>query len=79
MTLKNKEDIHIFKENDVRYFIVYDPKQREYYNAQTDIFLSDDDISYLQLRPYDKITTPLPEPLPVDYFTRWEADETQCL
>lgn len=49
--------------------IVYDPQQREYYNKTTDIFLSDDDIEYHKLRPYDKITTPLPKYTPRDYFT----------
>lgn len=49
--------------------IVYDPGQREYYNTQSDIFLSDDDIEFHGLRPYDQITSPLPSPLPENYFT----------
>jgi hypothetical protein len=48
--------------------IVYDTLQKEYYNTRTDIFLSDDDITYLKLRPYSKIVSPLPNPLPENYF-----------
>lgn len=51
--------------------IVYDPSQKEYYNNRIDIFLTEDDISFHKLRPYDKITSPLPSPLPSDYFTNW--------
>ena len=51
--------------------IVYDPQQKEYYNTKTDIFLSDDDINYHKLRPYANITTPLPDPLPTNYFKEW--------
>lgn len=54
--------------------IVYDVGQREYYNRKTDIFLTDDDIAYYKLRPYSLITTPLPDPLPFDYFTRWKYE-----
>lgn len=48
--------------------IVYDPKQGEYYNIRTDIFLSDDDIAFHELRPYSEIPYPLPHPLPEGYF-----------
>lgn len=48
--------------------IVYDPQQREYYNIKSDIFLTEDDISYHKLKPYSEITSPLPNPLPTDYF-----------
>lgn len=48
--------------------IVYDQQQREYYNTQTDIFLSDDDIMYYGLKTYNQIPTPLPSPLPEGYF-----------
>lgn len=51
--------------------IVYDSSQKEYYNTRTDIFLTDDDINFHHLRPYDKITTPLPDPLPENYFKEW--------
>lgn len=51
--------------------VVYDQSQKEYYNTQTDIFLCEDDITYHKLRPYDKITSPLPSPLPEDYFTNF--------
>lgn len=51
--------------------IVYDSLQREYYNIHTDIFLSDDDIAFYKLRPYTHITSPLPNPLPKDYFKNW--------
>ena len=74
MSLRNKTDIEVLKDPNEVYIIVYDPLQKEYYNIRTDIFLSDDDISYCKLRPYDKITSPLPSPLPQDYFTKWETD-----
>ena len=68
MPLKNNTDISVAP------CVVYDPLQREYYNHRTDIFLTDDDISFLKLRPYTHITNPLPNPLPVDYFTNWEKE-----
>jgi hypothetical protein len=71
MPLRNKTDIQVYPD-DHRDHIVYDPEQREYYNWRTDMFLSEDDISILKLRPYDKITTPLPNPLPPDYFYYWD-------
>ena len=52
--------------------IVYDTVEREYYNTSTDIFLSEDDITAFALRPYSSITSPLPTPLPSDYFTNWK-------
>jgi len=52
--------------------IVYDSKQHEYYNISTDIYLTEQEIANHKLRPYDKITTPLPAPLPKDYFTKWK-------
>jgi hypothetical protein len=74
MGLRNNTDIPVLKERNDVYIIVYDPLQKEYYNVRTDIFLTDDDISYHKLRPYDKITSPLPDPLPSDYFTKWDTD-----
>ena len=65
-----KQDIKVF--SDPRFsHIVYDPQQREYYNTRSDIFLTEDDISYYKLRPYTQITSPLPKPLPTDYFTNF--------
>lgn len=65
-----KQDIKVF--SDPRFsHIVYDPQQREYYNTRSDIFLCEDDISYYKLRPYTQITSPLPKPLPKDYFTNF--------
>jgi len=72
MPLRNNTDISVLKHGNEVYHIVYDPLQREYYNCRTDIFLTDDDIMFYKLRPYDKITTPLPNPLPVDYFVKLE-------
>lgn len=67
-----KGDISIFpKGHNFHRNIVYDPLQREYYNNHNDIFLSDEDVDFYKLRPYDKITSPLPTPLPDDYFTNW--------
>lgn len=77
MSLRNNTDISVLKDRNEVYHIVYDPLQREYYNIRTDIFLSDDDIKCYKLRPYDKITSPLPNPLPQDYFVKWEED--QCV
>lgn len=51
--------------------IVYDSSQKEYYNTQTNIFLDDDDIAFHKLRPYRKILSPLPNPLPENYFKEW--------
>lgn len=50
--------------------IVYDVTAKEYYNTKTDIFLSDDDIAFHKLRPYSDIVSPLPEPLPENYFKK---------
>lgn len=72
MPLRNKTDIQVYPNDDRLDFLVYDPQQREYYNWRTDFFLSDEDISVFKLRPYSQITTPLPSPLPPDYFTNWE-------
>lgn len=80
MPLGNRTDIPVLSDPNKVYIIVYDPLQREYYNCRTDIFLSDDDISFYKLRPYDKITSPLPDPLPPSYFINsrsWETDECQ--
>jgi len=80
MPLSNEDDIQVFPaRNGYNQCWVYDPKQREYYNNRTDIFLTEDDISFLELRPYSLITTPLPDPLPEDYFCnteQWRKDET---
>jgi len=51
-------------------YVVYDPGQREYYNVRLDLFLTEDDISFHNLKPYSEITCPLPVPLPTEYF-RW--------
>lgn len=59
-----KEDIPVKEE----YGITYDPKQQEYYNCRQDTFLSEEDITFYKLKPYDQITNPLPNPLPADYF-----------
>ena len=48
--------------------IVYDSIEMEYYNTKTDIFLEDDDIKFYKLRPYEKLDSILPNPLPADYF-----------
>ena len=72
MPLGNRTDIPVFpKDHQLHDYLVYDPLQREYYNSRIDIFLTDDDTSFHKLRPYDKITTPLPSPLPADYFTQF--------
>ena len=57
--------------------IVYDQSAREYYNTRTDIFLCEDDIAYLKLRPYSEIPSPLPHPLPANYFVTWDAQKDQ--
>jgi hypothetical protein len=67
-------DHHVFPREHPRHdHIVYDEDQREYYNKHADIFLSDDDIAYYKLRPYDLITCPLPKPLPPGYFYNLEG------
>lgn len=65
-----KEDIPVLPQ----FGIVYDPKQREYYHTKSDFFLTDDDILFYKLRPYDQITSPLPSPLPDNYFLTKETD-----
>jgi hypothetical protein len=73
MPLRSRTDIEVFPEDHpLHHHIVYDPSQREYYNCITDIFLTQDDISFYKLRPDSKITSPIPYPLPEDYFTNWE-------
>lgn len=54
---------------------MYDVQQREYYNARTDIYLSDEDISAWSLRPYHRIPIGrLPDPLPPEYFITWKPN-----
>lgn len=66
------QDIAVFPESHPMHCnIIYDSEQREYYFTRIDIFLSEDDIIYHCLRPYSHITTPLPSPLPENYFTEW--------
>jgi len=82
MHLQYKEskmkDIPVFPDQPQMKHLVYDPGQREYYNKRTDIFLSEDDISYHKLRPYSSITCPLPSPLPDNYFKEQEDDTTNA-
>lgn len=66
----NRFDDDIVVSTDLQH-IVYDTKQHEYYNIESDIFLAEDDIKFYKLRPYSKIINPLPVPLPKNYFTRW--------
>lgn len=63
MTLKSPTDLPTTKS-----YIVYDPKQREYYNTRTDIFLSLEDIEAFKLKPYSQLPTPLPKSTPPEYF-----------
>lgn len=64
-------DIPCFPPNHVCHKrIVYDPIQHEYYDKTNDIFLTEDDIKFYGLRAYKDITTPLPSPLPENY---WDA------
>lgn len=72
------KDIPVFPDQPQMKHLVYDPGQREYYNKRTDIFLSEDDISYHKLRPYSSITCPLPSPLPDNYFKEQEDDTTNA-
>ncbi len=68
---KKLGDIQVFPTNHIQHErIVFDPDQREYYDKHNDIFLSEDDIKFYGLKPYDHITTPLPTPLPENY---WDA------
>lgn len=49
--------------------IVYDIHEKEYYNTESDLYLSSLlEIEGLGLKPYSKIETPLPDPLPENYF-----------
>lgn len=67
----NQFDIPVFPPNHVCHKrIVYDPDACEYYDKTTDIFLTEDDIKFYGLRAYKDITTPLPSPLPENY---WDA------
>jgi len=71
MSTNNRFDDDIVVDINLQH-IVYDPNACEYYNSRIDIFLSDDDIAFHKLRPYDQITCPLPSPLPERYFTSCE-------
>ena len=67
----NIPDIPVFPPDHVCHNrIVYDTDAREYYDKTTDFFLTDDDIKFYGLRLYKDITTPLPNPLPENY---WDA------
>ena len=63
------KDIPVFPDEPQMQHLVYDQTQREYYNRQTDIYFSEDDISYHKLRPYFSIPQVLPFPLPNNYFS----------
>lgn len=63
------KDIPVFPDEPQMQHLVYDQAQREYYNRQTDIYFSEDDISYHKLRPYSSIPQVLPFPLPNNYFS----------
>ena len=70
------EDKFVFpKGHELHEVIVYDSSESEYYNVRTDIFLSEDDIKYHKLRPYEHITSPLPDPLPENYFVEWDREK----
>ena len=56
--------------------ILFDTVQNEYYNHHTDIYLTDDDIEYMNLKPYSELTSPLPKPLPKNYFEYTKVDQT---
>ena len=67
----NQFDIPCFPSDHICHSrIIYDTDAREYYDKTTDIFLSDDDIKFYGLRLYSNITSPLPSPLPENY---WDA------
>lgn len=69
--VRNNSDFKVFPELHVQYHrIVYDSVACEYYDRQNDIFLTEDDIKFYGLRPYSAITSPLPDPLPENY---WDA------
>lgn len=55
--------------------IFFDTDENQYYNARTDIYLSEDDILAWSLRPIELIeSSPIPqEP---DYFTRWNRSDS---
>lgn len=63
------KDIPVFPDEPQMQHLVYDQAQREYYNRRTDIYFSEDDISYHKLRPYSSIPQVLPFPLPNNYFS----------
>ena len=66
------EDHLVFPEShDFHSHIVYDSIEHEYYNIRGDLFLTEDDIKFYKLRPYSHITTPLPTPLPENYWLDW--------
>ena len=68
-------DLAVFQESHPMHTnIIYDSDTREYYYTKIDIFLSDEDIAFHRLRPYSAITSPLPSPLPENYFTNWTAE-----
>lgn len=72
MNQRNKHDHAVYPEaHPMHDCIIYDSDSREYYYTKIDIFLSEDDIAFRGLRPYSSITTPLPTPLPENYFTDW--------
>jgi hypothetical protein len=49
--------------------IVFDDNEREYYNKRTDIFLTEDDIKYYGLKPYeDLVLDTLSRTTPHDFF-----------
>lgn len=64
-------DYHVFPKDHIMYDrIVYDSDAREYYDNYTDMFLTEDDIKFYGLKPYEQIPTPLPEKITIEF---WDA------
>jgi hypothetical protein len=49
--------------------IVFDDNEHEYYNKHTDIFLTEDDIKYYGLKPYEDLVLAMPtKRIPPSFF-----------
>lgn len=49
MPAPSKNAIQLPKDHPLHKIVVYEPDEGQYYNTQTDIFLTDDDVKYMNL------------------------------
>ena len=62
MPAPSKNAIQLPKDHPLYKIVVYEPDEGQYYNTQTDIFLTDNDIQYMGLPIHPSIVMKCPSP-----------------